>query len=198
MVELCGRHQDRRLSDREHRLGQGTEFCRRLGEQEKLATVDDGGVLAVSPELRGAYRLPTEAEWEFACRAGTTTQFHSGNSPSDLSQAGWYTNSANKRTHAVGEKQSNAYGLFDMHGNVWEWVLDAWNPTWYAAKHDGPAVNPLNAPGPLSERMARGGNYSSGSFACRSASRCSEASGYNATLIGLRVALSVEVVQASL
>jgi serine/threonine protein kinase/formylglycine-generating enzyme required for sulfatase activity len=174
------------------------DFCHRLSDKEKLNSAENANHKAIASILDGAYRLPSEAEWEFACRAGTLTQFCNGNTSADLSRAGWFTGSSDKRTHAVGELLSNSFGLYDMHGNVWEWALDAWNPTWYATLTVSPAVNPFNPPGPDSERMSRGGNYSSGAFACRSGSRCSEASSYNATLIGFRVALAVDAVRTAL
>ena len=174
-----------------------TDFCRRLIEKEKLKP-GKARDPATATQGDGAYRLPSEAEWEFACRAGTMTQFFNGDSSEDLMQAGWFNSSSDEKTYSVGEKQSNPFGLHDMHGNVWEWVLDGWSPAWYGTFTGRPAVNPLNPATPDSERMTRGGNYVSAAVTCRSGSRCSEASSYHATLIGFRVALSVDALRMSL
>jgi len=114
-------------------------------------------------------RLPTEAEWERACRAGTDTVYSFGNDPSLLDKYAWYGSNSDGKTHPVGEKAPNAFGLYDMYGNVWEWCAD-----WYDAGYY--AVSPLNNPqGPASGsfRVVRGGawHYSVGPSALRSAYR---------------------------
>jgi len=118
------------------------------------------------------YRLPTEAEWEYAARAGTQTAYHTGvntqafcNNDPNLNLAGWYCSNAADTTHPVGQKQVNLWGLYDMHGNVMEWVQD-----WYAAYPPGPAVDPVGpAAGPY--RISRGGAWSNNARGARSAFR---------------------------
>jgi formylglycine-generating enzyme required for sulfatase activity len=116
-------------------------------------------------------RLPTEAEWEYACRAGTTTAFNlppdGTNDDSLLGQLAWFSSNAGSQTRPVGQKLPNALGFHDMHGNVWEWVND-----WYSAQYYllSPGINP---PGPLSgtRRVVRGGGWFNGSFFCRASWR---------------------------
>ncbi|MDP2984010.1 MAG: formylglycine-generating enzyme family protein, partial [Candidatus Latescibacter sp.] len=106
---------------------------------------------ALSQKTVGEFRLPTEAEWEYACRAGTTTKYNLGDSESDLARAGWYHGNSGRKTHPVGQKTPNAWGLYDMHGNVWEWCND-----WYGSYSLESAANPTGA-NIGSERVTRGG-----------------------------------------
>ena len=113
-------------------------------------------------------RLPNEAEWEYACRAGKTTRYYSGDSEEDLARVGWYSGNSGDSTHSVGEKESNALGLYDMHGNVWEWCEDDWHDNYERAPSDGSAWIDQ----PRSEyRVLRGGSWGGDPRNCRSACR---------------------------
>jgi formylglycine-generating enzyme required for sulfatase activity len=111
------------------------------------------------------YRLPTEAQWEYACRAGTTTRYHTGDSEADLARAGWYGGNSGGKTHPVGQKEANAFGLHDMHGNVWEWCAD-----WFGGYPSGPVTDPTG-PESGARRVLRGGSWVSTARGCRSAYR---------------------------
>ncbi len=111
----------------------------------------------------GCYRLPTEAEWEYSARGGTTTVYSFGNDPSNLGDYAWYMGNSDKKTHPVGLKKPNPWGLYDVHGNVWEWVQD---------KHHKDLLGgeaPLRNSG--SYRVVRGGSYVFGPEHLRSANR---------------------------
>jgi formylglycine-generating enzyme required for sulfatase activity len=112
------------------------------------------------------YRLPTEAEWEYSCRALTSTRFSYGDDPAytNLTHYAWYAQNSDHRTHAVGQKLPNPWGLFDMHGNVWEFCLDRY---FYPG---GSALNPQGAIAGA-ERIVRGGGTESAPRWCRSAVR---------------------------
>jgi formylglycine-generating enzyme required for sulfatase activity len=129
------------------------EFCRKLSDEEGVE-----------------YRLPTEAEWEYACRAGTTTAYSFGNDASQLSNYGWYRTNAwdigEKYAHPVGEKLPNAWGLFDMHGNVREWCQD-----WYGPYERLKVVSDPTGAASGSGRVLRGGAFSLRPVSVRAAFR---------------------------
>jgi formylglycine-generating enzyme required for sulfatase activity len=120
---------------------------------------------ALSQKTGGEFRLPTEAEWEYACRAGTTTVYNLGDAESDLARAGWYNSNSNSTTHPVGQKTPNSWGLYDMHGNVWEWCND-----WYATYSSDSVTNPTG-PSTGSSHLRRGGCWHNYAWFCRSANR---------------------------
>jgi formylglycine-generating enzyme required for sulfatase activity len=135
-----------------------TNYCALLTEQERLS-----GRLPEGCQ----YRLPTEAEWEYACRAGTTTRFSYGDDPgyTNLANYAWYSANSGNQTHPVGQKAANPWGLYDMHGNVLEWCLD-----WFQTYPGGSATNPPGPPVGMT-RVDRGGSWDYGGDICRSAMR---------------------------
>jgi formylglycine-generating enzyme required for sulfatase activity len=146
------------------------EYCRKLTER-----------LAGRLPVGYVYTLPTEAQWEYACRAGTTGEYAG---TGILDEMGWYGKNSENTTHPVGQKNANAWGLHDMHGNVWEWCLD-----WRGAYPGGKVSDPSGA---LTgkDRVNRGGGWENYSDNCRSADRMALSSGYTYSDLGFRVALA--------
>jgi formylglycine-generating enzyme required for sulfatase activity/ketosteroid isomerase-like protein len=137
------------------------------------------------------YRLPTEAEWEYAARAGTTTTYSFGDDVQQLGRYAWYGEDfASGATHPVGQKLPNAWGLYDVHGNVWEWVQDRYSDAYYA---NSPASDP---PGPASgtSRTVRGGSWHVTSGSWRSAFRKPYDPDYRGISIGFRLLLEEEAI----
>jgi formylglycine-generating enzyme required for sulfatase activity/tRNA A-37 threonylcarbamoyl transferase component Bud32 len=145
------------------------KFCNTLSEREGLRPfykID--GVSVSVPDWSGmGFRLPTEAEWEYACRAGSTTRYSFGDDEARLSDFAWFSGNSGGKTHPVGQKRPNAFGLYDTHGNVWEWCWD-----WYAT--DFYKQSPTDDPrGPRSAayRVFRGGSWNNEPWDPRSALR---------------------------
>lgn len=116
------------------------------------------------------YRLPTEAEWEFACKAGTETAYSYGDDPKELSNHSWHLGNSRFKYQKIGQKSPNPFGLYDMHGNVWEWVLDQFVPPSNQAPKEV-LINPLVSPNTLYPRIVKGGSWDDGAVSHRSAAR---------------------------
>lgn len=117
------------------------------------------------------YRLPTEAEWEYASRAGSNTAYFFGNDSSQLEEYAWYQANSQDETHPVGSKKPNAWGLYDMHGNVAEWTEDQYIPDFYQQLKGKAAVDPVARPTELYPISIRGGSFQDAAADLRSASR---------------------------
>ena len=116
------------------------------------------------------YRLPTEAEWEYACKAGTSTAYSFGDDPEQLSNHSWHLGNSRFQYQRVGSKSPNPFGLYDMHGNVWEWVLDQFTPPPSSSPSEL-RTNPLVSPNTLYPRVVKGGSWDDGAASHRSAAR---------------------------
>jgi len=130
-------------------------------------------------------RLPTEAEWEYACRAGSSTGFCYGDAGAGLGDYAWFSGNSGGTTHPVGEKKPNAWGLYDMHGNVWEWCSD-----WYGTYGSTAETDPVG-PSSGSWRVSRGGSWYVEAGSCRSAYRFNYDPGTRYASLGLRVVVVV-------
>ena len=133
------------------------------------------------------YTLPTEAQWEYACRAGAQTRFYYGDDSgyNQLGQYAWYSSNSGSKTHVVGEKLPNAWGLYDMHGNVWEWCSD-----WWRGSYKGGSVSDPQGPESGEYRVLRGGAWGNPARVCRSANRIGSGADTASSYLGFRVALS--------
>ena len=153
---------------------EATEFCRKLTDAERKA-----GKLPAGEE----YTLPTEAQWEYACRAGTSGAYNLEGA--SLDELAWYGRNSGDKPHPVGHKKPNAWGLYAMHGNVWEWCLD-----WYGDYPKGAVTDPTG-PNQAGSPVNRGGGWSSGAWHCRSAIRSGNAPDGREIILGFRPVRSV-------
>lgn len=153
------------------------EFCKKLTARERAA-----GRLPPGQE----YRLPTEAEWENACRAGSKTAYCFGDDAEKLDDYAWYASNFGKHTHEVAGKQPNAWGLYDMHGNVSEWCNDR-----YAEYPRGAVRDPSGPPRGSPSRVARGGSWNVSAWKCRSADRVGISPKISNVYLGFRLARDV-------
>jgi formylglycine-generating enzyme required for sulfatase activity len=156
-----------------------TNYCAKRTQQEIAAGLIPAG---------SHYRLPTEAEWEYACRAWTSTRFYYGDDPgyTNLTNYGWYLDNSSGTTHPVGQKLPNAWGLYDMAGNVAQWCQD-----WYGPYAGGMVIDPQGpASGP--SRVIRAGTWGLGAAYCRSAFRTGKDPGDGCYCLGFRVVLAAD------
>ncbi len=148
-------------------------FCRNLGQKE-----------------RAHCRLPTEAEWEYACRAGTRSQWNCGDAESDLIDSGWIESNAERHLHPVGTRKPNAWGLYDMHGNAAEWCYDVYSMKFYEYSR---LENPIGPEGQAtSTRVYRGGSWDSPANSARSAYRAAQSPNASSPRIGFRVVMEAD------
>jgi len=177
------------------------EFCNKLSEQDGLTafyrltnvTREAGSIKSatVSTTSGTGYRLPTEAEWEYACRAGSVTIWHTGNTLASLNEAGWWgaystpTGNSEKRPNRVGQKSKNAFGLYDMHGNVYEWCFDVFDVAAYGNRL-GTTLDPLVTSG-SEQRVLRGGSWNRLARGTRAAYRLGGSPDYRSNYYGFRV-----------
>ena len=148
-------------------------FCNKRSRAEGLTPCYDEETAACRFDADG-YRLPTEAEWEYACRAGSKTAYSFGDSPAPLKNHAWFVENGAKQTHPVAQKKPNAWGLSDMHGNVAEWCNDVYDEKYYQRS---PKENP-RGPKDGEKYVLRGGAWNSSAKTCRSAYRVGEDPGF--------------------
>ena len=144
-----------------------TAFCQWLSEKEGAE-----------------YALPTEAQWEYACRAGTTTAWHCGESETTLEEYAWFMLNAGGKTHPAGQLKPNGWSLYDMHGNVWEWCADSFSWDYYAQSPPNDPSSPTSS----SNRVRRGGNWGYPARSCRSADRSYSSPDDRHGILGFRLA----------
>jgi formylglycine-generating enzyme required for sulfatase activity len=158
-------------------------FCEKLSVLDGLKPFDH--VRFRGPWDGEGYRLPTEAEWEYACRAGSTTRYSFGDDAASLGAYAWYGRNSNT-IHPAGQKRPNAWGLYDMHGNIWEWCWDGYEADYYK-KSPSPVADPFCS-SQAAGRVFRGGSRSDDPSLCRSALRDRHAPGNRDDYLGFRVA----------
>ncbi|HOX07295.1 MAG TPA: formylglycine-generating enzyme family protein [Planctomycetota bacterium] len=169
----------------------GTNPCEFKGVKNPVSNVSWNSCQEFGRKLnglgidKGQFRLPTEAEWEWACRAGTRTRFCSGAADEVLADYAWFDAAPGGRCHPVGMRKPNAWGLHDMHGNVWEWCEDWYDRGYYAKS---PRCDPT---GPVAgaERVSRGGAWCHRTWFCRSSQRAADAPTVADDSVGFRLVL---------
>ena len=161
------------------RWSDAVKYCNARSLKEGLQPCYDLQTWKCNFEANG-YRLPTEAEWEYACRAGSKTAYFFGNDSSKLSDYAWLDENSAGKPHPVGQKKPNPWGLYDMHGNVWEWCNDFYQVDYY---QQSPVENP-RGPKEGETKVVRGGAWKFSADSCRSGYRYNEDPGYSDVCFG--------------
>ncbi len=164
----------------------GTNPSRFKGRSLPVETVSWEEAVACCEKMGVGLRLPSEGEWEYACRAGASTRFYSGDADSALGGVGWHAGNSGSTTHVVGQKTPSAWGLYDTHGNVSEWCVDDWHDSYENAPSDGSAWSRAGSP------ICRGGAWSCPPAHCRCAYRDWGYPGFRYVDVGFRVSLDFQ------
>jgi len=168
----------------EQLTGENPSIFKGKGNPVERVSWDDAQAFCkmLTEKTKQAVQLPTEAQWEYACRAGTATTYYSGDTEADLARVAWYTGNSKSTTHPVGQKDPNAFGLYDMHGNVMQWCQDWYGENYYKKSE---AENP-HGPVQSDRRVLRGSRCSDIRF-CRSANRFGAGADNVSNMGGFRV-----------
>lgn len=175
-------------------MGNNPSYFKSVGSDAPVERVSWNDVQEFIQKLNSTtketqFRLPTEAEWEYACRAGSTTTYCFGDDESLLEQYAWYDKNAGDTTHPVGQLTPNTWGLYDMHGNVWEWCADYWSATYERVHADGIVRSVLNDNREV--RVIRGGSWSNQVWACGAAIQDGYAPSYRDDSLGFRLVFTI-------
>jgi formylglycine-generating enzyme required for sulfatase activity len=173
-------------------------FCNRLSDMEsRRISYEQKNYISAEKQNRPklGYRLPTEAQWEMACRAGTSSRYWTGEDPLESDTAGWHGKKHASRSHKVGEKMPNPFGLYDVNDNVWEWVEDRFDPDYYHQCSNQLSVDPLGSNKTTTLRIVRGGLWPDSYTA--SCERYIYESDYQCNYVGFRVVLPIAVKTAT-
>jgi formylglycine-generating enzyme required for sulfatase activity len=167
------------------------KFCNKLSESAKLEPCYDEKT-GKCDFTKNGFRLPTEAEWEYACRAGSSTLFNTGNTESDLDSAGWYIGNSGGKPHPTASKEPNAWGLYDLHGNVFEFCYDGFDETYSSGNYTQESVANPTGHDNFNLRITRGGSWFSEPSDCRSAARGCFWTGGGNPYTGFRVVRTIK------
>jgi serine/threonine protein kinase/formylglycine-generating enzyme required for sulfatase activity/WD40 repeat protein len=171
-----------------------TDFFTKLNQHEKFEPSTLEPIGSSRAQKKTAYRLPTEAEWEYGCRAGTRSTWFNGSDKSLVGKVAWYRENSGGKTHPVGQLMSNPFGLYDMHGNVWEWCHDWYDPDGYSRAGTDISIDPVGT-GIGSLRVQRGGDWSFDAMVSQSGFRHAHVPTFAHSLTGFRAVVSFQAIR---